>query len=69
MDIGIWEAIKYNWAQIREPLPLKSKDQFENEFNEERDLILKEKEEMTKEFQDKYSYKNIQMHKDNVIKM
>ena len=49
--------------------PLKSKDEFEQDMEKARDDILKSKMKMTKDFQERYSYKNIQNNKDNFIRM
>ena len=69
VNMGLWEVIKYNWHEIRKPEPYKSRDEFEHQLVEARDQILKEKQKATKEFQENYSYKRIQNHKDNVLKM
>lgn len=64
-----WEVIKYNWSEVRKGEPPKSKDQFEQQLLNARDEIIKEKVEMSRAFQEKYSYKSIEAHKQNVLKM
>ena len=68
-NTGIWDRIKYHYNEIRKPLPIRSKDEYNKQLDEARDKILEDKEEMTKSFKEKYSYTNIQEHKDNVLKM
>jgi hypothetical protein len=69
IKLGFIDTIRYNWGQIRQQEPLKSKEESDHQLEIARDEICKEKEKMTRKFQEKYSYTNIKEHKNNMKKM
>jgi hypothetical protein len=69
IKLGFIDTIRYNWGQIRQQEPLKSKEESDHQLEIARDEICKEKEKTTRKFQEKYSYTNIKEHKNNMKKM
>lgn len=63
------DVIKYSWTEFRQGQPYKSRDYFKKQLSEARDQIIKSKAKLTQSFQDMYSYKSIETHKQNVLKM